>query len=196
MAKIVTKYLPLGAMLLLTAAFMVGCSYDIEIPVTKGVVLPGTDGIDGLEGLDISGLTSGVWGPEKLGEICGLSNISEFLETVELPSSISNILAIIKINDVLISEIAFNATQGDFNTIKTLSLDIKGDGTNVASFPAHDANGLGESVNLKAKKPLSLLKQKADCLEFYVSLEGTMPKEDVIFDLVTKATIKYSISLF
>ena len=179
---------------------MTGCSFQVSVPVLKGVVLPGQSSI-GLKA-DAPGEKI-VVGPRSMGEICGFESAETFQESVmaDLEDSLTGIPALLvgvmKVTGVLLDEMEFSATQGDFSTIKRIVMDMRAGGESTGMFVSENPEGFGAIIELMANPPYDLLEDTGgNCVEPFYTLEGDIPEEDVVFDVIMHLTVKYRVALF
>lgn len=196
-------WLSYAALLVVLAVSMTGCSFDVSVPVLKELVLPGQSSLANASGLKTNAEGKIVLGPLSLGELCGFQNATTFQETVltELEDSITGLPALflgsMKITGVLLNEIEFAATTGDFSTLDRIVLELRADGESTGAFVAQNPDGFGASIGLVADPPYDLVADSGgNCIEPFYTVEGDIPPEDVVFDLILHLTIKYRVGLF
>ena len=188
------------------AAILVsGCSFDVSIPVFKDQVLQVPPSVANPQGGSAQMADSAkiTLGPFPFPEICGFQSLEEIRENliglaeenaVDFPVQW---LGRIKIDAVILTAVEFLATTGAFNTIKRVVMDLGFDGENSGRFEAAAPEGFGTSVMLVSETPVDLIKNsEGSCLKPSLTLEGSMPTSDVIYDLVMHLTIKYHVGLF
>lgn len=192
-----------AALLVVLAITMTGCSFDVSVPVFKDLVLPGQSSLTGLSSLKTNSEGKIVLGPESMGEICGFQDSATFQGTVlaGLEDSITGLprllLGSMKITGVLLNEIEFSATTGDFGTLNRIALDLRSEGESTGIFLAQNEDGFGTSIGLVADPPYNVMENvSGNCIEPFYTVEGDIPPEDVVFDLIMHLTIKYRLSLF
>lgn len=197
--------LPYGAMLAALAIIMSGCSFEVSVPVLKDIVLPGQSSIGVLvkSPEDAAAGDKIVLGPSSLGELCGFESTEVFQETVltELEGSLTGIPALLvgvmKVTGVLLDEVELAASEGDFSTITRIVMDLRVNGESTGMFVSDLGEGeaFGSTIRLKGRYDL-LEDTGGDCVEPFYTLEGDIPEQDVVFDLIMHLTVKYRIALF
>ncbi len=193
------------AVLGMLVVVMTGCSFDVSIPVLKGQVLPGVSSvIEIVEDTDKSDdVQKAVIGPISLGQICTFTNTDVLREDLlaaaeeNVPGVPVFLLRIVKITGVLLNEVEFSATTGNFSTINQITMDIGADGENSGLYEAVNSEGFDASVKLAPETQFDLLNDVGGgCIDPSLTLEGTTPADDVVFDLIMHLTINYRVGLF
>lgn len=177
-----------------------GCSFDVSVPVLKGLVLPSGISLSGAPGTSTGEKIT--VGPLPMTEICGFQNADVLQENliaqaeqnlVDFPIFLLNT---IKIEGVLLNKVEFRATTGNFNTLTHVIMDMGADGENSGRYEAQNPEGLGLSAILESEAPFDLIQDTGgNCFKPVITLEGSFPPSDVIYDMILHLTVKYRIGL-
>ncbi len=182
-----------------------GCSISITVPLAEDLVLPGTSSAKELSEVLERGAETDkeILGPISLGQICIFNNMEEFRGNVlalaedHVSGMPLFLLRFAKIKGALLQKIELTATEGDFSSLTGMTVDIGRTGTAAGVYTAESPEGLDASVNLMAETPQDLLDFLGeDCIEPSLTLEGVLPENDVVFDVLASLTLTYRIGLF
>lgn len=183
---------------------MTGCSFKVTVPVLEDAVLPAMPLI--FRGTEETWKDSTddklIIGPTSLGEICGFENLEQFQEAIlaEAQENIAGLplflLDIIDITGVFLETMEFSASTGDFTSLRRIVMEVQGPDEKYV-FIVKNTGDFGQTVNLAADPPLDLVKASGgNCLEPMFTVEGDLPEQDVIYDVLMRLKVKYRLRLF
>ena len=202
------------------AAFLAGCSatvvYQSEVPLVNGQIIlarltPAKEAVPAdtpaakWQVVDWSGGLD----PVHLGESCSLEvlrmigdgNLVNLVDWLEFfPGFGVEILERIRVTSVGVQNIVLNARLGDFSSFRRIRYDLHAPGAARPLIAAEGRGGFDTRAVLKPMRNYDLLAMFADgnvsCLANFITLDGAIPRNEVVFDASMFVRIEFRVHIF